>query len=205
MYAVIAAFALMLILGIKYKKEDLKADAPTKKTTLLKGATTCVAGGLALYSAISSGAAYAYLVSAALFLCALADMLLERYFVPGMGVFALGHAFYISAFIIKGSFNLYSVLVFVLLALFVYALYLWAKKQTDKSIAPFALYALVLMFMLSQAFFSVPIAAVGAVLFVISDSLIGLRLVKKAGKHNDVICISLYYAAQYLMALSAII
>ncbi|MGI6215157.1 MAG: lysoplasmalogenase family protein [Christensenellales bacterium] len=205
MYAGIAAFALMLILGISYKKKDLQIKKPTKKTTLLKGATTCVAGGLALYSAVKYAGAYAYLVCIALFICALADMLLERYFALGAFVFTLGHVFYIAAFITKGSLKWASVFIFVLLALLAYVLFLWAKKRTDKNIAPIMAYTLVLNFMLSQALFTEPLAAAGAFLFAVSDSLIGLRIVKGTGKTNEIACISLYYAAQYLLALSTIV
>ncbi|MDO5022537.1 MAG: lysoplasmalogenase [Eubacteriales bacterium] len=207
MYASIAAFVIMLILGISYKKADFKKDkgTPTPKTTLLKGATTCVAGGLALYSAFTGGGTYAATISVALFLCAVADMLLEHHFMAGMGVFALGHVVYIAAFIIKNGFNEVSLLAFAGLLILLLLLYNHAEKLTDKNILPYALYGVVIMFMLSQAFFAGYLTALGALLFVASDSLIAWRIVKGNGDNqNEIACISLYYTAQFLFALSTI-
>ena len=59
--------------------------------------------------------------------------------------------------------------------------------------------------MLALALAQRPLAALGALLFFISDSLLFSRLLRpKAGPLSDDLVILSYYAAQYLLALSTL-
>ena len=202
--AAIIAFIAMAYLGSKYKISEKKKSLPKNQITLLKGGATICAALLALFAAFTGGGAYAYTIAIGLFICAIADMVLETHFIPGMGVFALGHVAYIVAFFQKGGLNLYSIIIYALMVVATYFVAKSLKEKTKENIAPYVGYAHIILLMLAISIFVNPFAFVGALLFAVSDSMIAYRLFFGPAKFNDYLCITLYYLGQYLLALSAI-
>ncbi len=65
-------------------------------------------------------------------------------------------------------------------------------------------YALVIIAMLSLSLSQPPLTVLGAALFAVSDALIARRLIQPETRSFDNTCIALYYAGQYLLAVSAL-
>lgn len=201
--AAIIALIAMTFLGSRYKIAERDKSLPKNHITLLKGGATACAALLALFAAFTGGGAYAYTIAIGLFICAIADMVLETHFVPGMGVFALGHVAYIVAFLQKGALNLYSIIIYAVMVVVTYFVSKSLKNKTKENIAPYVGYANIILLMLALSIFVNPLAFIGALFFAVSDSMIAYRLVFGPAKFNDYLCITLYYLGQYLIALSA--
>ncbi len=201
----VLAFVSMLVLGTLYKLGDMRKTFPQTATILFKGAATSVAGALALYAAIVHGGAYAWWIAAGLFLCAVADMVLEKHFIGGMVVFALGHVAYILAFLSQGSLTPGVLALYGLLVAFVFYMAHVMHKKTGQTTLHLALYGVVIGLMAALAVPQRPAATVGAILFVLSDSLIAYRILVRPSKWNDLLCIILYYLGQFLLGYSALL
>lgn len=201
--AIILTALCMAVLGTLYKAGDIRDRFRGGLRTAFKGTATATAGALALYAYVLGGGRYALLITAGLFICALADMVLEKDLMAGAAVFAVGHLFYMAAFITAGGIKTISI---ILYAALVTALALSARaiaKTTQKPVLPFALYGGVLCLMMALAWGHSWLAGLGATLFVISDGFIGYAMFVRPSTLNGIGCISLYYTAQFLLALTA--
>ena len=201
--AILAAALAMAALGTLYKWGDIQNRFRRGLRTALKGMATAAAGALALYAGALGGGRYAWLTAAGLFVCALADMVLEKDLMAGAAVFAAGHLCYMAAFLTAGGLKPVSIFLYAVLAA---ALALSARavgKTTKKPVLPFALYGGVLCLMLSLAWGHSWLAGLGATLFLISDGFIGYAEFVRPSTLNGIGCISLYYTAQFLLALTA--
>ncbi len=149
----------------------------------------------------------------ALGLHVLADIVLEYQFVPGAGLFLLGHLCYASAFLTRFPLSAaLPVCLVIFLGLLAWALYK-NRKQAGKSLIPFAVYGAVLAFMASAGIaggcasgtLRGVVTALGAALFVFSDGLIFRNLVRPELPRMDVLIMVTYYAAQLLLGASCLL
>ena len=165
----------------------------------------------ALSAAVKLNPVY-WIFTAALFLHAIADYLLECWFLGGMGVFLLGHLCYIFGFLQLFPFTPAHA---VLLVCFSAGMgYLLWKKQTllGKNILPIAVYSLILAVMSSfgiaggLASYSIQgiLIAAGAVLFPVSDLFIFRSLINPQLPRHDLLIMITYYSAQLLFGLSCL-
>lgn len=69
---------------------------------------------------------------------------------------------------------------------------------------PFLVYSLIIAAMLSLALTQQPLPAAGALIFAISDGILFYRLIHKAGRLSNHLCMLFYYSAQFLLALSCV-
>lgn len=202
---ILLSASLMSLLGSAYLR--LKRKAPLPLALVFKGLCTLVAGLLALYGYLNGGGTASLLIALGLFCCAGADVLLEINFFAGVGLFGLGHLGYCAAFLsrqvpgslplILGGFALLSGgMIFGALVL---------RKKSTQSVWPYFGYALILSLMLCCAMPLHPLTLLGALLFAVSDFTILYRIVNPQAPEGDIACISLYYSAQFLLALSAVL
>ena len=144
------------------------------------------------------------------------DILICYYFIIGAIFFAIGHLFYIAAYIIKYPFKLrdivYSLLIFTGSVLFItLAPIFHFENNTLKLVS--ILYALIISFMLGKAlsnlknFDCVSIALfIGSALFFFSDLMLLLSKFSTADSFiADIFCISTYFLAQFIIASSIIL
>lgn len=119
--------------------------------------------------------------------------------------FALGHLCFIIAFLLLRRPQTLSLLIFAAFVLLILFAGSKLRRRLDQPIALYLVYALIIAAMLSLALVQRPLVAVGALLFVISDSLIFYRMTFKTGRLSDHLCMLFYYSAQFLLALSCVI
>lgn len=178
---------------------------------LFKPLTTLLIMGLA-YKQTSTFTAVHYWVFAGLFFSLIGDiflMLKKDYFLQGLIAFFVAHVAYVVAFLdpIGFVFNAY-IIGFV--ALYAALLIAILNKHLGKLRIPVYFYALVLMlmvitsynfFQLSWHYYSL-YAFVGALFFMVSDSILALRKFVKEWPWSQPAILSTYYIAQTMIALS---
>ena len=172
---------------------------------LFKGGTTMMAALLAFYGSLQSQLPAHFIIVLGIAVCAAADVILELRFKAGMLVFATGHICYIAAFVMMGGISHLSILVYALLIVMIAVATQKLKKSLDEPYIPYLLYSLIIAAMFSLALAQPLTAALGALLFVISDSLLFLGIMKVKSKVSHTAVISTYYLAQFLLALSTIV
>ncbi len=177
---------------------------------IFKPATTLLIILLALQGSTPDTPAYKWLVVAGLILCLAGDvflMLPPRYFTLGLGSFLAGHWFYIAAFTIGGATYSWWLLPLLLYGGIIYAL---LHSHLGKMRGPVIAYIVTILLMAWQALgrwsalATTPalLAAVGAALFVISDSLLALDRFRQKFVAARVLVLTTYWAAQWLIAMS---
>ena len=161
----------------------------------------------------SSGDRYALLVLIALVICAAGDVVLGIRFAAGGALFLTGHLFYISAFLTQQTLSLWNGLMFVV-ALIGLWLFCQRYRPLIKSrlisygiLLYSAALAVVLCLSLPLPFITLSertvLAAVGAVLFVISDMGVCHSILANTSKRYSFFMLGVYYLAQLCLGMSA--
>lgn len=171
---------------------------PFPGSYLVKGLAV---GSLALLAFLSGSP----LLGLGLALSTVGDVLLdldpERLFVFGLGAFLLAHLVYTAAFlrerrrpmaIAAGLVLLYSI-----------GVSSWLLPSLGNLMLPVAIYMCAITAMVISAIlarFSTPLVAIGAILFLISDSLLAINKFKTPVPYRDILVWSTYYIGQYSIA-----
>jgi len=146
----------------------------------------------------------AWLAGAALLFCATGDVLLELVFVAGMAAFAIGHVFYVLAFLEWGRVlgpNKRDYPVAVLIVLVSLGLLAWLLPGMGDLLIPALIYQAIITAMVATAFVvkAPMLARLGAVIFMISDTLIAAEKFAGVDVFPGAVWIT-YAAAQIMMA-----
>lgn len=147
------------------------------------------------------------LLLAGLFFCMLGDGLLI-WFVIGLTAFLIGHLFYMTAFFSQWRSSALGLL--SLLPIGAYAWFMGAELvgalQTagnEALIMPVLAYIAVISLMLwSSIMTGNPWAISGSILFVVSDSVLSWNMFVSDIPYSDVLIMTTYYSAQFLIARS---
>jgi len=204
-----AAATAFLIMPIHYR---WIGHVSRKWMLITKVLPTILCAAFAGAALIGGGDRYAMLVFIGLCICAAADVMLGVHFVTGGALFLTGHLFYMAAFCTQQRPSWWSLTVFAA-ALALLWLFVWQFKPQIRQPLMFAgvlLYAAALAVVLSL---SVPmpfrafsartlLAALGAVIFVLSDMGVCHGMLCKIPKKLDFAYLGIYYLAQLLLGLS---
>jgi uncharacterized membrane protein YhhN len=167
---------------------------------------------------------YILLMIAQLF-CALGDIGMEYNVLPGLGLFLFAHIFFTSNFILQSftiGLTIFPIVMFTicLILMLIYIVFYYKYiKTTERDVPDILLksvivYAIVISLTLSTSLLLwltsdtllgfIPF--IGTCLFVASDSLIGVKeFHHHFHKYEEVVILSTYYLAIFLISLSAII
>ncbi len=184
---------------------------------LFKPTTTLLIIALALWGlrdGLTEPVAYGYLIVAGLVLGLAGDvflMLPARYFLPGLGSFLAGHWFYIAAFTAGiGLVLSWWLLPLLLVGGVVYGL---LHHHLGQMRLPVIVYVIVILLMAGQALGrwslleTTPalMAAIGSVLFVVSDAALALNRFRRPFNAADLLVLSTYWLAQWFIAMSLVL
>ena len=155
---------------------------------------------------------YFFTIISGLFFSLIGDIFLifpKKHFLRGLISFLIGHIFYIVAFSSERTVILAS---WIPLPLILYGLAIFyiLRSHLGKMLLPVLIYMIIILVMAWQAWERwlwfqnrmALCAAVGAVLFLISDSLLAINRFKRSFKMAEVLILSTYFSAQWLIALS---
>ena len=126
-------------------------------------------------------------------------------FLPGMGCFALAHLALIGGFLAAGGISLGPALLFA--AFLSPLLYLLIRFRKSMNPFPaFVVYAVLLCAMAALSYGQSPLAGIGGLLFVLSDSILGCR---RAGlrmpRFSSALCLGAYWSGLTLIAFSLLV
>ncbi|MCP4640766.1 MAG: lysoplasmalogenase [bacterium] len=164
--------------------------------------------------AVAGGAhrtGYGRLVLGALVGCWFGDYLLDRgAFAPGVIAFLTGHVLFIAAFVVRGiSFKKWAIATAIVLLPESTGIYLWffAHIPPEHRLVVLA-YVAVITIMVALAWGTHgarrnALIPAGAVLFYLSDILVGVQAFFDVSRVASAVCAPLYHAAVVLLALSA--
>lgn len=162
------------------------------------------------------------LLAGALVFCMLGDIAMEMDLVPGIGMFLIAHLLYLSNFLwhasVAGPDLIPMAAAGACMAVMVVYVILLIRSltSTGPEVPPFILRAGTLYFLIISGTLSSTILLwlttgnplgfipfIGAVFFVISDSLIGINAFRQKIAHHEYYIMPTYYVAIFLLALSA--
>lgn len=158
---------------------------------------------------------YKIFIVAGLVLSLLGDMFLiypEQHFKKGLIAFLFGHVFYIIAFTVSSGVH-FTLWIFLPIAL-VGILYLRnILPYSSKMKIPIIIYVIIIAimgWMAMERFNYIPtsgtiLAAIGAVLFMISDAVLAMNKFRKPFFSAELIILTTYFTAQWLLAISVIV
>lgn len=178
---------------------------------VLKPLTMVVLIGAALAAdPVSSGAARGWMVAG--LLCSLAGdvfLMLEDHFVEGLASFLVGHVAYVVALWNLGvdvaRFAGGIAIVVVLMALIGRPIVAGARRRDNRLAVPVTLYITVISVMVASAIGTgVAIAVVGAVLFYVSDAVIGLTRFVKDFPQSRLVVMTTYHLGQIGLVLALV-
>ncbi|MHA2210369.1 MAG: lysoplasmalogenase [Candidatus Thorarchaeota archaeon] len=206
--------------------QDRSADGEKKLASL----TTIIKLSPALISVVyvlitpTSLTLFYVLLAAALVFCIFGDVAMEVDLVPGIGMFLIAHIIYNVDFLwhasIAGLTTLpMAVSVVCMAVMVVYVIMLIrALQSTGPDVPPFILRAGTVYFLIISGTLSTSvliwlttnnplgfIPVIGAVFFILSDSLIGINAFRQKISHHELYIMPTYYLAIFLLALSAYI
>lgn len=197
-------FVVMAMFYLLYEGNKHSSYFTKRTASAFKGGATCCAAVVALNGAITGGSTEGYLLALGLLICAVADVVLNYRFIAGMGVFALGHMCYCTAYIIAVPPATLNLALMLMLVSVVFFGALKFKTRLGARAVPFVLYALVLCAMLSLSVTQKPMLAIGAIFFIISDITLARNLLWGATRRQSYISLGCYYLGQYLIAASVL-
>ncbi|HEY0319908.1 MAG TPA: lysoplasmalogenase [Pyrinomonadaceae bacterium] len=156
---------------------------------------------------------YKYLIVAGLLFSLAGDiflMLPRDRFIPGLVSFLIAHLFYIAAFTLDGALGRPSLLATIALLFYGGLMLRLLLPTLGKMKLPVVVYMLVILLMVWQASnrcvnvwtTASLLAFAGACLFAASDSILALNRFRRSFKSAQLLILSTYFAAQWLIALS---
>ncbi len=181
---------------------------------IFKPLTTLLIIWMALTGPIAVPPVYKWLIITGLIFCLGGDvflMLPAKYFIIGLVSFLVGHLLYIAAFVSDGGFHLAWGWL-IPFALYGIVYYRVLAPGLGKLRGPVIVYILAILTMAWQAWgrwSAVPgtgalLAAIGAALFVVSDSILAYDRFRQKFWAARIIVLTTYWAAQWLIASSVI-
>ena len=219
-YGVIFWVCAVITIVLK-SSESLKA-----RTGLIKiiKPIPALAGAVFIILTQPSASLFYPLLAVALVLCALGDIGMEINILPGLGLFLFSHIFYTVNFVwqstLLGLQTMPLVIFAVCLAVMLIYIFLFQRylKTTTKDVEPALLkavsvYALMISLTLSTSLLLwissgtllgfIPF--VGAIFFVFSDSVIGIREFHHDIKNVEILILTTYYLAIFLLSLAVFV
>ena len=214
-----AAFWVVAI--ISSVLQDRYPDVGVKSyQTAVKAIPTLLALIYVFYT-LPSGALFYVLLGIALFFCMLGDVAMEKDLIPGIGMFLFAHLFFTGNFLwqaISLTPNLTNILIAILCfgGFVVYVImYIRYLKSSGPEIPDFVLKAGSFYFILISATLSTSLLlwlttgaywgflpVVGAIFFIISDSIIALNAFHHELSHSELLIMPTYYLAIFLLSLN---
>ncbi|MFW9834734.1 MAG: lysoplasmalogenase family protein [Candidatus Thorarchaeota archaeon] len=219
-----AAFWVVAIISIIL--QDRKAESGVTKvatpTTFVKFLPTLSAAVFVLL--FRPLTLFTILLAAALVFCTLGDIGMEIDLVPGIGMFLLAHILYTTNFLWQSSVTGLTTVPIVLasVCMIVGILYVVMLirylKSSGPEIPPFIIKAGTLYFIIIAATFSTTVLlwqttgavlgylpVIGALIFIISDSFIGINEFHHKISHHEFYIMPTYYLAIFLLSLGVFV
>ena len=192
----------MVFFYLTFPRLKLSSDGRQGLPIAVKCAATAMAALGALLGCLRHGSAAHWVLLAGLVACAVADGVLCVRLIPGGAVFALGHVLYMAAFCMMRRPDGRSAAVFLCLMALAAAGITRFRGRIGRGAVLFYAYAAVLSLMTALAAVQAPLYFAGALLFAVSDGLLGYLMVSRGHTRLDYVSLGTYYLGQFLLGLA---
>ena len=203
--------------------QDRYPDAKVASYQTVVKAIPTILAFVYIFEALLAGSLFAILLGVALIFCMLGDVAMEKDIVPGIGMFLIAHLIFTANFLWQASLltpNFTNMLIAIVcfggfvVYVFMYIRYL---RSSGPEVPPFILKAGSFYFILISATLSSSlllwltsmtimgfIPVIGALFFIISDSIIALNEFHHKLSRPELLIMPTYYLAIFLLSLGAI-
>ena len=197
-----AAFVVMCLLYLAFQRIKKAAGHSRTLEIAIKCGATAMAALVALLGCLKSGTPAHWAMLAGLVICTVADGVLCVRFIEGGAIFILGHILYMAAFCLMHRPDWRCAVLFLCLAALSAAAITRFRALLGQRFIPVLAYAGILCLMVALASVQASLYLAGAVLFAVSDVLLGCLSIARRKTLTDYISLACYYLGQFLFGLA---
>ena len=194
------AFVGVLILFLILKSMDIFLPSWNIPITIVKGITSAVPFGLAVYATSKRPDFFNTGFSLVLFIYLVGDILIRINFVAGVIAFFIANLLMSFVYVKIGKFSKAQLMVYLISLVVALVILTFFRDSLGNNFYPILIYCFVVLFMAISSLGMANMVKVGSFLFLISDILLGVGLTKFGNQYISFVSLGLYYIAICVLA-----
>ena len=168
--------------------------------TIVKGITSAVPFGLAVYATSKRPDFFNTGFSLVLFIYLVGDILIRINFVAGVIAFFIANLLMSFVYVKIGKFSKAQLMVYLISLVVALVILTFFRDSLENNFYPILIYCFVVLFMAISSLGMTNMVKVGSFLFLISDILLGVGLTKFGNQYISFVSLGLYYIAICVLA-----
>ena len=194
------AFVGVLILFLILKSIDIFLPSWNIPITIVKGITSAIPFGLAVYATSKRPDFFNTGFSLVLFIYLVGDILIRINFVAGVIAFFIANLLMSFVYVKIGKFSKAQLMVYLISLVVALVILTFFRDSLGNNFYPILIYCFVVLFMAISSLGMTNMVKVGSFLFLISDILLGVGLTKFGNQYISFVSLGLYYIAICVLA-----
>lgn len=188
-------FVGVLILFLILKSIEIFLPTWNIPITIVKGIASSIPFGLAVFATTKRPDFFNTGFSVVLFAYLIGDILIRINFVAGVVAFLIANLLMSGIFLRIGKFSKLQLILYLLALVVCLVILIVFKDALGSVFYPVLVYTFVVLFMMISSLGMPPMVKIGAILFFISDLLLGVGLTEFGNQIISFISLGLYYIA----------
>lgn len=188
-------FTGVFILFLILKSVEIFLPTWNIPITIIKGITSAIPFGLAFYATIKRPDFFDIGFSIVLFIYLIGDILIRINFVAGVIAFLLANLLMSGIFVKIGKFSKSQLMLYLISLVVCLVILIVFKDGLENSFYPILVYTFVVLFMMISSLGMSKMIRIGAILFFISDLLLGIGVAGFGNVILSIISLGTYYIA----------
>ena len=194
------AFVGVLILFLILKSMDIFLPSWNIPITIVKGITSAIPFGLAVYATSKRPDFFNTGFSLVLFIYLVGDILIRINFVAGVIAFFIANLLMSFVYVKIGKFSKAQLMVYLISLVVALVILTFFRDSLGNNFYPILIYCFVVLFMAISSLGMANMVKIGSFLFLISDILLGVGLTKFGNQYISFVSLGLYYIAICVLA-----
>ena len=194
------AFVGVLILFLILKSMDIFLPSWNIPITIVKGITSAIPFGLAVYATSKRPDFFNTGFSLVLFIYLVGDILIRINFVAGVIAFFIANLLMSFVYVKIGQFSKAQLMVYLISLVVALVILTFFRDSLGNNFYPILIYCFVVLFMAISSLGMANMVKIGSFLFLISDILLGVGLTEFGNQYISFVSLGLYYIAICVLA-----
>ena len=194
------AFVGVLILFLILKSMDIFLPSWNIPITIVKGITSAIPFGLAVYATSKRPDFFNTGFSLVLFIYLVGDILIRVNFVAGVIAFFIANLLMSFVYVKIGQFSKAQLMVYLISLVVALVILTFFRDSLGNNFYPILIYCFVVLFMAISSLGMANMVKIGSFLFLISDILLGVGLTEFGNQYISFVSLGLYYIAICVLA-----
>lgn len=194
------AFVGVLILFLILKSMDIFLPSWNIPITIVKGITSAIPFGLAVYATSKRPDFFNTGFSLVLFIYLVGDILIRINFVAGVIAFFIANLLMSFVYVKIGKFSKAQLMVYLISLVVALVILTFFRDSLGNNFYPILIYCFVVLFMAISSLGMANMVKIGSFLFLISDILLGVGLTEFGNQYISFVSLGLYYIAICVLA-----